>query len=681
MSVESRVQDVVASSNIDPRPYQSRIVNKVVNMFNGTYRNGAGELEPAARSVMIESPTGSGKSCMGLLAAKALQVQTGAKIGWVAMRRNLLQQVEAENRRHGINVDLQTISMFEKNPPTDIDLLVVDECVPGDTLLDVEVNGQRKQVRMDDVVLNGVGASVLSYSDAGSLEYQPIISRSPMGRKELLEVTVEVEGRETVLLITEEGQVWTDDGYKRPLDLLGNTVLCKTSRCQTYLYEQRTTRRTGEVRVDPTSMGGSSSPLCLRLRPESVVVPAPEKVQEVPVQPSSAQGISHSDEVAGADYSWDAAGRRISGVRLQSADRQEDECSPENPSFDETTIGVRDVEASGARATERRTPHTREQRIRTRSRGIQHSISPVHPGSRESTVYTAKVSDAELPGSLWRTGVCSVVDGRRIDDSDRDARIHGSGERTARGLASGALGTRSFNRDGQTRAETVPHVSTTERRETVAVGRTERDPTSVVQVRQIPADALVRGTVVAVRRTGRFVETYDIGVANNHNFFADGILIHNCQHDAASSCAHLHNIIKPKWILGLTATPFRCDRVQLCFDFVVKDAGIHQLIQDGYLSQYDHYTVPKWDVQQLADHYCADPHRWGKSIFFFHTLDECFALNESLQSRGVQSDVVTGNSDRDSQLAAFRRSELQVLINCMVLTEGFDDPSLPMAFR
>ena len=198
----------------------------------------------------------------------------------------------------------------------------------------------------------------------------------------------------------------------------------------------------------------------------------------------------------------------------------------------------------------------------------------------------------------------------------------------------------------------------------------------MVQVREIPADALLRGSVIAVRRTGRFVETFDIGVAKNHNFFADGILIHNCQHDAASSCAHLHNVIRPRWILGLTATPFRTDRVRLCFDKVVKDAGIHQLIQDEYLSQFDHYTVPKWDVAELADRYCAEPDRWGKSIFFFHSVEECQALNTILRDRGVASDVVTGSTDRESQLSAFRSGDLDVLINCMVLTEGFDDPSL-----
>ena len=42
--------------------------------------------------------------------------------------------------------------------------------------------------------------------------------------------------------------------------------------------------------------------------------------------------------------------------------------------------------------------------------------------------------------------------------------------------------------------------------------------------------------------------------------------------------------------------------------------------------------------------------------------------------------MVTGTSDRESQLEAFRRGELQVLANCMVLTEGFDDPTLQTAW-
>jgi superfamily II DNA or RNA helicase len=160
----------------------------------------------------------------------------------------------------------------------------------------------------------------------------------------------------------------------------------------------------------------------------------------------------------------------------------------------------------------------------------------------------------------------------------------------------------------------------------------------------------------------------------------DFLVLDEGHHDAAGSMAHLHNVIRPRWILGLTATPFRTDRVQLCFDKTVKDCGIHRLIQDGYLSEYDHYTVPRWDAGQLADLYCSEPGRWGKSVFFFHSVAECHALDRLLRDRRVRSDVVTGTSDRESQLEAFRRGDLQVLVNCMVLTEGFDDPTLKTAW-
>jgi len=161
------------------------------------------------------------------------------------------------------------------------------------------------------------------------------------------------------------------------------------------------------------------------------------------------------------------------------------------------------------------------------------------------------------------------------------------------------------------------------------------------------------------------------------------LVIDEAQHDAANSCSHLHNIIQPDFVLGMTATPFRTDSMKLCFSKVIKDAGIHQLIQDGYLSKYHHYTIPDWNPETVADHYCADPERWGKSIFYFLTTDDCWRLHAILQSRGIVSDVVTGatsTSYREEQLDAFRAGEVPCLINCMVLTEGFDDPSLQTAW-
>lgn len=160
----------------------------------------------------------------------------------------------------------------------------------------------------------------------------------------------------------------------------------------------------------------------------------------------------------------------------------------------------------------------------------------------------------------------------------------------------------------------------------------------------------------------------------------DLLIVDEAQHDAASSMAFLHNRIQPRWILGLTATPFRTDRIKLCFDKVIKDAGIHQLIQDGYLSEFDHYTMPRFDVESVAEFYLREPERWGKTIVFFRRLEECHALAVRLRAGGAKCEVVTGSSDRETQIEQFRAGVTDVLINCMVLTEGFDCPDLQTVF-
>lgn len=158
------------------------------------------------------------------------------------------------------------------------------------------------------------------------------------------------------------------------------------------------------------------------------------------------------------------------------------------------------------------------------------------------------------------------------------------------------------------------------------------------------------------------------------------LVVDEAQHDAASSMAHLHNEIEPDYILGLSATPFRTDRVKLCFDKVIKDAGIHQLIQDGYLSKFHHYTIPAWTPEVVVETYLREPKRWGKSAMYFVNLEQCFAAQRMLRAAGIVCDVVTGDTDVEGQLEAFRVGDVPVLINCMKLTEGWDEPSLQTAF-
>ncbi|MBW2672201.1 MAG: DEAD/DEAH box helicase family protein [Deltaproteobacteria bacterium] len=161
----------------------------------------------------------------------------------------------------------------------------------------------------------------------------------------------------------------------------------------------------------------------------------------------------------------------------------------------------------------------------------------------------------------------------------------------------------------------------------------------------------------------------------------DLLIVDEAQHDAANSMAQLHNTIQPRHVLGLTATPFRTDSIKLCFDKVIKDAGIHALIDQGYLSQYHQYTIPQYDVETVTTHYLRDPQKWGKSVMFWHRREQADQCLKNLTDNGIKAELVVADNDpkqerRERQLAAFDSGEIDVLVNMYILTEGFDSPSL-----
>ncbi|MEO0601165.1 MAG: DEAD/DEAH box helicase family protein [Myxococcota bacterium] len=160
----------------------------------------------------------------------------------------------------------------------------------------------------------------------------------------------------------------------------------------------------------------------------------------------------------------------------------------------------------------------------------------------------------------------------------------------------------------------------------------------------------------------------------------DLLVVDEAQHDAARSMADLHCKVRPRWTLGLSATPYRSDRLGLCFDRVVKEAGIARLIHDGILSPFRHHTLDRYTPETVARQLIDDPDRWGSSLVFFHRYADCLALQDRLSAAGIPSDVVTAKSNRERQLAAFEHGELRVLVNMAILVEGFDCPALQTVF-
>lgn len=181
-----------------------------------------------------------------------------------------------------------------------------------------------------------------------------------------------------------------------------------------------------------------------------------------------------------------------------------------------------------------------------------------------------------------------------------------------------------------------------------------------------------------------------------------------------------HHAVAPQWRrildhvkagegnlhVGFTATPNRADGVGLgaLFDKVVFRKTITEMIDEGYLvpprgvtvkTQVDISGVRQnggdWSDaalesvlnvanrnQLIVDAYLK--HALGrKAIVFTSGVKHAKDLAETLNQSGVRAAAVaasTAIADRRKMLSDFRDGRLQALVNCGVLTEGYDESSV-----
>lgn len=154
------------------------------------------------------------------------------------------------------------------------------------------------------------------------------------------------------------------------------------------------------------------------------------------------------------------------------------------------------------------------------------------------------------------------------------------------------------------------------------------------------------------------------------------MVVDEAQHDAANTMTDVYQAITPDFTLGLTATPFRADKAKLCFEKQIRDAGIHRLITDGWLSKFNMYMLDDWKPKTVANHYLAEPERWGKSVFYFLNQVQANECYQRLIAGGTRAHLVMSGLDNDSMIEDFQSGKVDALVNCMILTEGFDCPEL-----
>ncbi len=187
-----------------------------------------------------------------------------------------------------------------------------------------------------------------------------------------------------------------------------------------------------------------------------------------------------------------------------------------------------------------------------------------------------------------------------------------------------------------------------------------------------------------------------------HRDHFDTIIIDEAHHAISDSYQRVLNYFENARVLGVTATPDRGDMRELgsVFDSLAYEYTLPRAIKEGYLSPIKAVTIPlKLDLSgvgiqsgdfkpgdldtaldpylyQIADEmmkYCAD----RKTVVFLPLIKTSQKFRDILNSKGFRAAEVNGNSDdRAEILSDFDAGKYNVLCNSMLLTEGWDCPSV-----
>lgn len=188
---------------------------------------------------------------------------------------------------------------------------------------------------------------------------------------------------------------------------------------------------------------------------------------------------------------------------------------------------------------------------------------------------------------------------------------------------------------------------------------------------------------------------YNIEVEGNHNYFANGYLVHNCHHAAAGTYRKIYDYFQPRKHIGFTATPNRGDKARLddIYSEIIFQRDLRWAIENGFLCDiycmrvnigYDLSAVHSrngdyapGELEEAMDG-TADAiaeacwkYARGATLIFAVSVHQA----EEIAKRIPGAVVVTGKTkDRAEIIDRFTRREIPVIVNVMVFTEGTDIP-------
>lgn len=211
---------------------------------------------------------------------------------------------------------------------------------------------------------------------------------------------------------------------------------------------------------------------------------------------------------------------------------------------------------------------------------------------------------------------------------------------------------------------------------------------------QIHADVLV-GSVQTLRNPKRMTQVTCVGL----------LIVDECEAATAPSYQAILAHFSDATVVGYTATLMRSDGAALAqtwpevtfsrdiswmirHRFLIPPRGIAVVVPDLDLRTVKSTRADYRDEElgdalagSLAPEVVAqavlEHAKDRKTLAFFPTVSSCYVFAEALEAAGVEARVIHGGlapADRKAVLAWHRRGT--VLVNCMILTKGYDDPEV-----
>ncbi|AJC48344.1 DUF3427 domain-containing protein [Allofrancisella guangzhouensis] len=181
----------------------------------------------------------------------------------------------------------------------------------------------------------------------------------------------------------------------------------------------------------------------------------------------------------------------------------------------------------------------------------------------------------------------------------------------------------------------------------------------------------------------------------------DYIIIDEVHHAEANSYKKILNYFKPKFLLGMTATPERTDTGDIfkLFDYnIAYEIRLHQALEQDLLCPFHYFAIEDFylesekvlakDFTKLTsdfriNHIMEKMNFYGFSgqhraaLMFVSNVDEAKELATKLNQKGIKSQALTSQDSeytRDLAISKLESYSLEVIVTVDIFNEGIDIP-------